>query len=111
MTTPEKKPEPVLGPRNLGTLVDRGWQLFVQNNFTEAENTFRQALALDTHALEAHYGLGVCLKKLGKADAARKSFEQALKSQPTSDKERDYVSIIRHLLAWYTHPAAQSDEV
>ena len=56
-----------------------GSAFFAREYFEQAETAFRQALRDDPSSAEALYGLGSVYLKQGKTDAARESFERAVK--------------------------------
>ena len=54
----------------------QGYELVQNNQFAEAAEHFRAALALDPGLLSARYQLAICLFALGETDGSRKEFER-----------------------------------
>ncbi len=52
----------------------------------KAVDHYRKAIALDARHVDARFGLGNCLKKLGRPDEARKTYEDALELAPSDPK-------------------------
>jgi Flp pilus assembly protein TadD len=59
--------------------IGKGYELVQNDQFAEAAQEFRAALALDPSALNARYQLAICLFALGERDASRKEFERLRK--------------------------------
>lgn len=97
-------------PRNVALLVERAWQKLSEQDYNNAEQAFRQASALDAHAFEPYYGLGLVLKKTGKGEASQQAFIQAQRYLGASGIPRDQQTILRRLLRWYLEGAITAGE-
>ncbi len=71
-------------PQNVGTWVALGWTHFVRADFVQAEQTFRQALAVDRNFAESHGGLATVLVHLGRLEEGRAEVELARGLDPES---------------------------
>jgi tetratricopeptide (TPR) repeat protein len=69
-------------PKHVGTLVTLGWAKFANRDLAGAEQTFRQAIALDRNFGEAHGGLAITLVFLKRYGEARRATRLALKLNP-----------------------------
>lgn len=54
-----------------------GWGYYGKELYDEAVGQFERALALDSQHIEAHYGMALSWKKLGKTDKAMAEFKKA----------------------------------
>ena len=100
---------------------NRGYLQESLDQLTEAEASFRQALALDEKLDRAWYGLGLVLIRLGRLDEALKALRRNTELQPMSpyawyqmarihvDRQEpdEAVRIIRHLKGFEPKVAAQ----
>ena len=59
-----------------------GWQLWQEQRFLEAENRFKEAIALAPRDANAWNGLGWAEFKSGKNDEAEKAFQKVVPSEP-----------------------------
>jgi Flp pilus assembly protein TadD len=58
--------------------INLAWGLHYNNQAEESVAEFQRALDLDVNSLDAHYGLGLSLKRLEKKQEARRAFEKAV---------------------------------
>ena len=95
--------------------IGKGYELVQNDQFAEAAQEFRAALALDPLALNARYQFAICLFALGERDASRKEFERL--HEETKDDPNvayylaridllagDAAGAIRRLLPLMSHP-------
>jgi tetratricopeptide (TPR) repeat protein len=64
-------PECFLTQFALGKLEER------QGDLEAAQGHYREAIRLDPHSMEAHYRLGITLRRAGKGDEAQREFDRA----------------------------------
>jgi Flp pilus assembly protein TadD len=62
--------------------VEKGNALYVSQDFTGAEQAFRQAIIVDAGMAEAHYNLALSLERTGRKDEARKHYIEAANLAP-----------------------------
>lgn len=66
-----------LDPKNPDILCDRGYSLYLQRRWADAEMNLRDALALAPRHLRSHNNLGLVLGRQGKRDEALVEFKRA----------------------------------
>ena len=76
----------------------KGYELVQNDQFAEAAQEFRAALALDPSAINARYQFAICLFALGERDASRKEFER-LRAETKNDPNVAYYLARIDLLA------------
>ena len=69
-------------PNNAQARCNLGWGYYGKQQYTEAVNTFREALAIDPDMVDAHHGLGLALKVSGGKQAAITAFESVAQLAP-----------------------------
>ena len=69
-------------PGNVGALTTLAWARFVSRDLAAAEQTFREAIALDRNFGEAHGGLAITLVFLKRYHEARRETRIALRLNP-----------------------------
>jgi Flp pilus assembly protein TadD len=95
--------------------IGKGYELVQNDQFAEAAQEFRAALAVDPSALNARYQLAICLFAVGERDASRKEFERlrvATKDDPNVEYylgridllAGDATGAIRRLAPLMSHP-------
>jgi Flp pilus assembly protein TadD len=99
-TASAQSPSSVTATAHIG----KGYELVQNDQFAEAAQEFRVALALDPSALNARYQLAVCLFALGERDASRKEFER-LRKETKNDSNVAYYLARIDLLAGDTASA------
>jgi Tfp pilus assembly protein PilF len=85
--TPTAEPPPPKAPRNKMNAAAQsayaaGMQAFAANDLAAAERRFREALAADPKAYQAHYGLAATLERTPSPGSAIQSYENALSLVP-----------------------------
>ena len=78
--------------------IGKGYELVQNDQFAEAAEEFRTALAFDPSALNARYQLAICLFALGERDGSRKEFER-LRAETKDDPNVAYYLARIDLLA------------
>ena len=66
-----------LDPRNPEVLCDRGYGLYLQRRWGDAETSLRRAIALDSRHARSHTNLGLVLARRGDRDGALAEFVRA----------------------------------
>ncbi len=69
-------------PQNAAIYADRGYSLYLQNQWPQAEQNLRQALQLDNTLARAHNNLGLLLARSGRQEEAMREFQLAGCSEP-----------------------------
>lgn len=62
------------------TLLEKGKELYKNDQDADAAKVFEQALAFDPDFAEAHYRLGLCYESMNKADQAETEYKKAVES-------------------------------
>ena len=62
------------------TLLDKGKELYKNDQDSEAAKVFEQALAFDPDFAEAHFRLGLCYESMNKTEEADTEFKKAVES-------------------------------
>ncbi len=73
-----------LRPRHAATLTTLAWARFVSRDLSAAEQTFREAIALDRGFAEAHGGLALTLVYMKRYTEARRETRIALRLNPAT---------------------------
>ncbi len=73
-------------PANAGLLSRLAFSHFRLKNYVEAEQKFKQSLALDSSEPSRYYNLGLSLKLQGKTDEAKEAFQKAFEIEPENEK-------------------------
>lgn len=96
-TPPELKADPTaITPQTAADYLKRGYAYYARQEFPQADEDFRKALALEPESAEAHYALGFNLKALGRKEEAVTAFQQALKYIDTLEEQN---KVRAHMLA------------
>jgi tetratricopeptide (TPR) repeat protein len=69
-----------------------GVAAFRSGDFARAESAFSQAIQCDSGHAYAQYGLGLIYRKIGRAQQAQRSFEAALRADPTMQAARQQLA-------------------
>jgi Tfp pilus assembly protein PilF len=64
-------------PQNADVLCDRGYNFYLQRRWSEAESSYREAIALDASHARSHNNLGLVFARQGNGDRAISEFLQA----------------------------------
>ena len=80
-------------------LILEGNELAVKNQFTEALERYRAALALDPNNAEVHFLAGCCHFKLNHGPGAREAWRHALSIDPAHDRARTWIHRVTGLSA------------
>jgi Flp pilus assembly protein TadD len=72
LSAQSERPQSAVAMAHIG----KGYELVQSNQYAEAAQEFREALALEPDAIQARYQLAVCLFALGEREQARKEFER-----------------------------------
>ena len=80
-------------------LLQQGWRLLVQKDYSPAEASFRQALFLDNDMYEANFALGLALKAQCRPDEAVAQFQRVLFLLQTASKTQNNarISMLRRM--------------
>lgn len=62
------------------TLLERGKELYKNDQDSDAAKVFEEALAFDPEFAEAHYRLGLCYESMNRADQAQTEYKKAVES-------------------------------
>lgn len=63
---------------NIAQEIGSAWAAHREGNQEQALKGFEQAISRQPDSVDAHYGMGLVLRKLNKDDAALQSFQKAL---------------------------------
>jgi len=77
--------------------VRQGWERHAAGDEAAAEESFRQALALEPSALEAYYGLAMVAKRQQRAEEAVGHFQKVLELIQTNIQNPDRAEMLRRL--------------
>jgi tetratricopeptide (TPR) repeat protein len=75
----------------LAARLSQAWRCHANQDYTQAESLFRQALAANPEAEEAAYGLGLALKLSQRSADAQQYFQTALTLLESSTSQQDSV--------------------
>jgi protein O-GlcNAc transferase len=73
-------------PQLAAACLAEGNKLFSQNQTDAAIAKYRQAIKHDRQYFQAHFNLGIALRKKGKLDAARAAYQKALDIEPENSR-------------------------
>ena len=98
IAAPAALPQPTPGNPQALALLNRACQLHQQGDLAQAEQGYRQALALDGSLLNGWRNLGAMLRQLGRSADGRQCTEQALKLDPAdASLWGNYGNVLRDL--------------
>ena len=87
-----------IAPRHKEALGNLAWLRFEQKRYREALDLYRILLEIDPDNATTHSDIGVTLHRLGRSEAALRSFKQALSLDPTLETARANLREIRKTL-------------
>ena len=87
-----------IAPRHKEALGNLAWLRFEQKRYREALDLYRILLEVDPDNATTHSDIGVTLHRLGRSEAALRSFKQALSLDPTLETARANLREIRKTL-------------
>jgi superkiller protein 3 len=76
-------------PQHAPSYVKLGGILVRQHQYEEAERDLEQAVSLDPNSVEAHYQLGVVLRRLGKSAESETQFAESRRLETEQSAQRD----------------------
>jgi len=65
-------------PDSIVAFVDKGWSHLSRGEYDQALEAFGQAASLDSHSIDAQYGLGAAARLKGDKDRAIGAFQRAV---------------------------------
>ena len=65
-------------PDSIVAFVDKGWSHLSRGEYDQALEAFGQAASLDSHSIDAQYGLGAAARLKGDKDRAIRAFQRAV---------------------------------
>lgn len=84
-------------PQSAEAHTNLGWGLYGQKQLAEAVKAFQEAIRLDSHSFDAHYGLGLTHKAAGAKAEAEAAFRAANTfAEQLGDQARG--QMLKHLL-------------
>ncbi|HEY9076961.1 MAG TPA: tetratricopeptide repeat protein [Anaerolineaceae bacterium] len=86
----------------------RGWLFYGKQDYTHAEEDFRQSLSLSPDMADTLFALGLVMKAVGKNDEAIACFEKVLGLIPTMD-DKTRASILKRLVSGHLNVLRKGD--
>ncbi len=95
----EHQQETAAHPDSVEAYVSKGWSHIGRGEFDQAIGAFEQALSLDSHSMDAQYGLGAAANAKGDKTRARQAFERAVELA-NSSPDVAKATILKELVHW-----------
>ena len=76
-------------PQHAASYVKLGGILVRQHQYEEAQRNLEQAVSLDPNSVEAHYQLGVVLRRMGKSSESATQFAESRRLETEQSAQRD----------------------
>lgn len=95
----EKDPDKMPEPTDIQGFMRRGWAYHSRGDQARAEADFKQALALDSHSVDANYAIGLVYKAQNKKEPAIEAFNHTIEliQSGALEEEQSRAEMLRRL--------------